>query len=175
VLHYLRGLLIVPGIDDDPIGDVLRAVVAGDATLPGPIRTRLLVADILGRCTWPAFCDALGHHDIADWLRDQPAPSSASDTPPSRRLSELDTLVFGIGENPAVSYAGEVAARDALCGLWPTAPPDLGGGVLGFSGRLGDAVFTHALSLPDGADRVGHAVSRAQHDAVRAVITATTG
>jgi hypothetical protein len=174
VLRYLRAVLVVPGVAEDPIGDVLHSVGAGDAVLPSPTRTRLLVADILGRCTWPAFCDALGHHDVADWLRSRPAPSGDANTPLSRRLSELDARVFGILEAIATSYAGEVAARDALCGLWPTAPHDLGGGVLGFSGRLGDVVFTHALSLPDGADRVGLAVSRVQQDAVRAVIAATT-
>ncbi|MEO6084627.1 MAG: hypothetical protein ABIQ18_16120 [Umezawaea sp.] len=174
VLHHLRGLLIVPGQDDDPIGDVLRAVVAGDATLPSPTRTRSLVADILGRCTWPAFCDALGHHDLADWLRAQPAPSNRAGTPPSAEQSELDGRLSGIGSGTAVSHAGAIAARDALCGLWRTAPTDLGGGVLGLSGRLGDAVFTRALALPDGADHVGHAVTRAQQDAVRMVIAATT-
>jgi hypothetical protein len=175
VLSYVRKVLFVPGSDADPIGDVLRAIVAGDATAPSPARTRMLVADILGRCTWPAFCDALGHHDVADWLRAQPVPSSAADSPLSRRLSDLDSRVFGIAEAVEVTYAGEVAARDALCGLWPTAPHDLGGGVLGFSGRLGDVVFTRALALPDGPDRVGHAVSRAQRRAIRAVRAATTG
>lgn len=113
---------------------------------------------------------ALGRHDVAAWLRRQPATSAShADSAMSRRLSELDAHGFGTTAPDSVSYAGEVAAHDALCRL----PHDLGGGVLGFSGRLGALVFTHALSLPDGADRVGQAVSRVQRDAVRAVIAAT--
>ncbi|PRY44576.1 hypothetical protein CLV43_102141 [Umezawaea tangerina] len=166
VLHHVRRVLLVPGIDDDPIGDVLRAVVAGDATLPDPARTRSLVADVLGRCAWPAFCDALGRRDAADWLRAQP--------PPSRRPPRKST-VDERGISTATTRAGAIAARDALCGLWPTAPDDLGGGLLRLSRRLGEAVFSHALALPDGPERVGHAVRRAQRDAVAAVVAALTG
>ncbi|WNV85843.1 hypothetical protein [Umezawaea sp. Da 62-37] len=167
VLHHVRRVLLVPGVDDDPVGDVLRTVAAGDAILPDPARTRALVAHILGRCAWPAFCDAFDRQDAADWLRRQPIRRGTAP-----RKSTVD--VHGPADTP-VTRAGEVAARDALCGLWPTAPDDLGGGLLGSSGRLGAAVFSNALALPGGPDRVGHAVRRAQRDAVAAVVAVLTG
>lgn len=171
VVEYLRHRLVLPGASQDVLGDALRAVAAGDARLPTPARTRHLVADVLARCTWPGLCDASGDEATATWLRLRPALECTDpDSELSRRLPAIAGAVFPGPDEVPTTAAGELAAKDALCGLDPTAPHAVGAGVLGLTSGFGAAVFSRALAAPDGAERVGDAVARIRRDARRVVV-----
>jgi len=170
VIHHVRKEVAVPGTPD-PIQEALLDVGSGDSAIPTPTRARWLATDILARCSWPAMAEALGDHDTAQWMRAQPPIVDATPTPLTERIYTLDRDIFGIGRVPNRTPVGELASANALSDLWAIAPNSVAHGALGYSGGVGDEVFSHALTLPDGPARVGKAVARAQHDAVDAIVT----
>ncbi|GAA2631325.1 hypothetical protein SMC26_22725 [Actinomadura fulvescens] len=104
-------------------------------------------------------------------MRRRPCVTNDKPTPLSERLYALDASLFGLRRILRETCPGEATAADALCGLWPIVP-SVGRGALGFSRGVGAEVFSHALTLPGGAERAGNAITRAQEDAIAVLLTA---